>query len=246
MKKRYFLLVPLAFLLVIGSLMVPVKAASVNDPEGDLVGMSQWSEEGNPRFDCKWMPTEFNASIMDIESIEWVENGLNYSITIDFYGNVSDDSGYFTNDSIEVYIFFLVNGSVFPDEMDVDVTGGEVPDANLFISSTAGGSALGGIPAINVMEIIDDTINWNFPQSILNVTPVALDSWDLTAISLYVYEDGNYTNIALDHYNFDYVAEMLLAFCNLVNLDIPGYSIIAIGVVAVITIGVIIKKKHKK
>ena len=184
MKKRYYLLVPLALLLVLGSLMVPVKASSVTDPENDIVGMSQWSEAGNPRFDCDWTPTEFNTSSMDIKSIAWVETGgVNYSVTMEFYGNVNDT--YIANETIKVNIFFLVNGSLFSDDLEVDATAGELPEANLIIGSQLGGSAVSGLPALNVMEIVDTNITWNFPQAILNVTAVALDSWDLVAIAFY-------------------------------------------------------------
>jgi hypothetical protein len=245
LKKKYYLLVPLTLLLVAGSLMVPVRASSVTDPQNDLVGMSQWSEEGNPRFDCNWLPTEFNISSMDIKSINWVETGgVNYSITMEFYGNVNVT--YIANESIQAHIFFLVNGSVFPDDLQADPTAGELPMANLIISSQYGGSAVSGIPAPNVMEIVENNITWNFPQAILNVTAVALDSWDLIALSIYQYNDANYTNIALDHYNYDYLADTLLAFCNLVNLNIPGYSLIAVATVSIATIAVIIKNNRKK
>jgi len=240
MKNRYYLLIPITMLLLFGLLVIPAKAASVSDPEGDVIGIQTWTEGGNPKIDCDWTPE--NTSMLDIESIEWLDAGLNYTVSMTFYGNVNQTL--IEDSDVIIGMFFLINGSSFPDELD-----SETPEAHITITSEGNGTILGNetsIPITNVMVISGDTLTWNFNKSITDVTPVVLENWDLIAYATYTYTDGNFTNYALDHYNFDYLEDTLTTVCNLLNLQIPGYSLIAVGVVAVTTIGLIIRKKFKK
>ena len=98
------------------------------------------------------------------------------------------------------------------------------------------------------MLVSGHSLIWSFNKIIEPVAPVALENWDLVAFAGYSYtkvvDEITYTQIALDHYNFDYLEDSLTAACAFLN--IPGYSPIIIGVIAVVTIGVIIKKKFKK
>ncbi len=245
MKKRTFLLVPIAILLLFGLFALPVKGASVTDPEGDLIGVHQWTDgEGNPKIDCDWDPSSIvNVSSIDIKSIEWMESGggVNYTVTMTFFG--LPNATLISMGRIAASIFFIVNGSTFPDELD-----SETPDAALTIISSGGGTVLGNettIPETGVMTVSGDSIYWEFNKS-LAFNPVSLDNWDVLAAVMYQYSVDVNTYTALDHYNFDYLEDVLTLVCSLINLQIPGYSLIAVGVVAVITIGVIIKKKYKK
>ena len=241
MKKRFLLLIPITAILVLGLFMSPVKAAGINDPEGDIIGVRTWTEDGDPKIDCDWVPAD--ASFIDIEAIQWIESGggVNYTVTMSFYG--IPNATLIEDGDVTSTIFFLVNGSTFPEEMD-----SETPEAALSITSVAGGTVMGNettTPETGVMTIAGDSMVWEFNKS-LAYNPVALENWDVIAAVMYTYDEGNYTNSALDHYNFDYLEDVLTLVCSLINLQIPGYSVIAVGVVAVITIGVIVKKKYKK
>ena len=100
------------------------------------------------------------------------------------------------------------------------------------------------------MTVEVQSVSFSVNKSLSAQTPDVLENWDVMAVAAHSYAEivsnVTYTYIALDHYNFDSLEDALTLVCNLINLQIPGYSLIAVGVVAVITIGVIIKKKIKK
>ena len=244
MKKRLYLLIPIVALLALGLFMIPAKAATINDGQNDVIGIKSWEEGEELNLDCDWVPTD--ASMIDIQAITWVDAGPNYTITMTFYGN--PNATLIADGDVSVSIMFLINGSTYPDDLET-----ETPEAHLTLSSISGGVVIGNstsIPIYDVMMVSGNSLIWSFVKTIEPVTPVALDSWDLLALVYYSYtevvDEITYSYIAIDHYNFGYIAENLQAVCALLNLDIPGYSLIAVGIVAVITIGVIIKKKYKK
>jgi hypothetical protein len=240
MKKNFYLLLPIAFLLILGSFVMPARATTINDPQDDIIGIRTWEENGESKFDCEWVPPD--ASMIDIQTISWIESGPNYTITMTFYGTPSD--GLLQDGTVMVNLFFLINGSTFADDINT-----ETPEAHLTISAADDGTVIGNETTIQtgIMSLSAHSLIWSFPLTIAPVTPVALDNWDLMAFSMNGYDETieniTYNYAALDHYNFDYLEDTLTAICTLLN--IPGYSLIAVGVVAVITIGVIIKKKYK-
>ena len=241
MKKRFFLLFPIVILMILGSFIVPAKAATINDPQDDIIGIRTWTEDEEDKFDCDWVPDD--ASMIDIQTISWVDAGPNYTVTMTFFG--TPDDGLLQDGTVNVNLFFLINGSTFSEDIQ-----SETPEAHLTLSAANDGTVVGNATTVQmgVMMISGHSLIWSFPKTLAPVTPTAVDTWDLMAFTLNGYSetvgDIEYTYAALDHYNFDYLEEALTAICAL--LDIPGYSLIAIGVVAVITIGVIIKKKFKK
>ena len=241
MKKRFYLLFPVVVLLILGSFIVPTKAATINDPQDDIIGLRNWTEDGEAKFDCDWVPDD--ASMIDIQTISWIESGPNYTITMTFYGTPVD--GLLQDGTVSVMLFFLINGSTFTEDIQT-----LIPEAHLTISAENGGTVIGNSTTVQtgVMTLSSHSLIWSFPITLAPFTPAAVDSWDLIAFTLNGYDetigDITYSYAALDHYNFDYYEETMTIICILV--DIPGYSIITVGVVAVITIGVIIKKKYKK
>jgi len=245
MKKRLFLFIPLMVLLTLSSIIIPVKAAIVNDPQNDVIGLATWTEDGDPKFDCDWLPS-FSSSI-DIESIEWIESGDNYTIQISFFGTLNET---LVNTSvIEVFIFILINGTTFPEDIET-----ETPTAHFTLSSLANGTVTSSNNTVvsDAMVIGEQNLNWTFSKDIDPATPVGLENWDVVAYASWSWsqynEDTGITTqfLILDHYNFDYITSIITELCLLLDLKIPGYSLITIGVVSVITIGVIIKKKIKK
>jgi hypothetical protein len=157
-----------------------------------------------------------------------------------FYGTPND--ALLQDGNVSVLIYFLVDGSTFPEEGDA-----LIPAANLTISSAAGGTAIGTTTETGVMSISSHSLIWSFPTTVAPGTPLATNEWDIIALSLNGYDetvgDITYTYAALDHINFDYYADAMTLVCTLLN--IPGYSLIIVGIVAVVTVGVIIKKKIK-
>ena len=245
MKKRLYLLIPVIVLLALGSLMLPARASSISDPQNDLIGLASWTEDGEAKFDCDWAPAA--GSMIDIEKIEWLDAGLNYTVNVTFYGT-PNATKLETSETV-VYIFFLINGTAFPDDLET-----ETPVAHLTISSLANGTIISSNNSMvfQAMTVGAHSLFWTFPKDIDPTIPVALENWDLVAYagwgySVYDSDTGiTFQYTVLDHYNYDYLEETLLAICALLDLNIPGYSLIVVGVVATITIGVIIKKKFKK
>ncbi len=242
MKKRFYLLIPIIFLIGLGLVMIPAKAATINDAQNDVIGMQTWVEDDKLKLDCNWVPDD--SSMIDIQTISWVDAGSNYTVTMTFYGTPNATA--IEEAEVSVMIMFLINGSTYPDDLET-----ESPESHLTISSAAGGTVIGNqtsVPYVGVMQVSGNSLIWSFNKSIEPVAPIALENWDLVAFAGFSYNtevDGvTYTNLALDHYNFDYMEESLTAACLLLN--IPGYSPLIIGVIAVVTIGVIIKTNQKK
>jgi len=239
MKKRVFLLFPLVVLLFFGSSIIPVRAASVNDPQDDLIGIHTWEEDEEQDVDCDYIPTEYYY--VDIKSIEWLEVGDNYTVTITFWG--TPDQAKIESGDVAVLLMFLINGSAFPEDLE-----SESPDAHFYLAGSSGSVQANNTYEYDVMTYVGDGIVWNFNKSIAPVAPVALESWDVIAMASYSYEQTvgtvEHSYIMLDHYNFLYMETALKAICAI--LDIPGYSLIIVGVVAVVTIGFIIKRQLKK
>ena len=113
MKKRYLLLLPI-FLLIAGSFVTTTKAQTVNDPQGDIIGIHTWTEGSEQEIDCDWMPAV--TDFFDISSIEWAEAGDNYTVTMSFYGET--DIGYIDNGTVTAALFFLINGTSYPDDLE--------------------------------------------------------------------------------------------------------------------------------
>ncbi|MBN2154509.1 MAG: hypothetical protein JW776_00510 [Candidatus Lokiarchaeota archaeon] len=239
MKKHTYILLTVVLLSLLGSFMTPAYAQSVSDPEGDVIGVDQWTEGGNPRINCDWVWE--NSSMIDIATIAWLEVGTNYTVTMSFYGQ--PNATLIENSTIVAGILFLINGSVFPEELEDDS-----PEAHFTISTEANGTVMGNSTSvqINTMVVSGNDLSWTFNKSLAPVTPVVLDNWDVVAFSLFQQAEGNHTYAALDHYNFDYMEDLLKLACSLINLQIPGYSLIVVGVIAVITVGILIKKKYDK
>ena len=129
MKKRLYLLIPIIVLLAIGLVMVPAKAATINDAQDDVIGMQTWVEDDKLKVDCNWAPTD--ASMIDIQTISWVDAGPNYTVTMTFYGN--PNSTLIEEAEVSVMIMFLINGTTYPDDLETDT-----PEAHLTINSAAG------------------------------------------------------------------------------------------------------------
>ena len=247
MKKRLFLLIPITLLLVFGLFMVPAKAQDfINDAEDDVLGYHTYVDAG-PKIDCSWTHS-LNTSL-DIKSIYWHEfnDGADkFNISMEFYGVLNET--YITNGTVIVSIFFLVNGTAYPTDLEFDFANNELPDYHLIVSSLGTGIANGtGIPEIGVMAISGNNITWTFAQTVVATTPLeTLENWDVIAMTMYSLEEVNDTYVALDHYGLDHMVDNLLALCGIIEIDIPGYSLIAVGVISVITVGIIIRKKMKK
>ena len=249
MKKRLFLLIPITVLLVFGLFMVPVKAqGSINDAENDLFAYHSYTEEGNPKIDCAW-EHDLNTTL-DIKSIYWEEvfDGVDkYNISMEFYGVLNET--YITNGTVIVSIFFLVNGADYPSDLEFDLAASEVPHSDLNVASVLTGIAngTGGIPELGVMSISGNNITWTFAQTVLAAPPSeALADWSVIAMTVYFKEDVVHTYFAMDHYGLDHMIEGMTGLCGILELDIPGYSTVVIGVISVITVGAIIRKKYKK
>ena len=242
MKKRLYLLIPVVVLLASGLFIIPVKAESVNDPENDVFGSRSWTEVGTPKIDCTWLPVDY--SMIDIENITWIDGGTYYNVTMTFYG--TPNATLIEEDSVNVLIWFLIDGTSYPDDYETTM-----PEGNLTISSAINGTVWGDLlPVNNTMLVSGNSLIWSFDKAITSLTPVSLDQWDLLALANYGYT-ANISNIiytysVFDHYNYDFLEVTYGLLCGILELDIPGYSLIAIGAVSIITIGVIIKKKHKK
>jgi hypothetical protein len=222
-----------------------VNAAIINDPQNDVIGLATWTEDGDPKFDCDWLPTV--TSSIDIESIEWTESGDNFTVNISFYGILNETL--VNMSTIVVYIFILINGSTFPEDLET-----ETPTAHFSLSSLANGTVTSSNNTVvsEAMEYGEKSLNWTFSKHIDPAIPVALENWDVAAYaswswSFYSEDTGITTQyLLLDHYNFEYITQTILSICTLLDLKIPGYSLIVVGAVSILTIGVIIKKKIKK
>ena len=245
MKNRIYLLIPVVFILMLGSFIPSFQAAGINelDPENDIIGVKYWEGEDSINVDCEWLPE--NTSMIDIKNITWVDGGgFHYIVNMSFYGDIN--ATLITNEDVEISMFFLINGTDFPEEFE-----SETPDYNFLLSSTFGGSVIGNVAAeVAQMSFSTQAVSFTVNKSLSSETPVALADWKIAAVVQYMYEE-NISNViyeytAIDHYNFEYVEDTLGTLCGIFELQIPGYSIIAVGVVAVFTIGFIIKKKFKK
>ncbi len=247
MKKRFFLLIPLTILLVFGLFMVPAKGQGlINDAQNDVFGVHTYLD-GGPQIDCSWTH-ELNTSL-DIKSIFWHEfnDGVDkYNVSMEFYGTLNET--YITNETVVVNIFFLVNGTDFPSDLEFDFANGELPDYHLIVSSLGTGIANGtGIPETGVMTFSGNNITWTFNQTVVATAPLeVLENWNVTAMVVYASDNGTDTYLALDHIGLDYMMDNMLALCGILEIDIPGYPLIAVGVISVITVGMIIRKKMKK
>ncbi len=241
MKKVNFLLIPVVLLVIFGSMIIPVKAETINDPQNDIIGIRTWTEGEEDKFDCDWVPDD--ASMIDIQTISWIESGPNYTITMTFYG--TPDDGLLQDGTVNVNLFFLINGSTFSDDIQT-----ENPEAHFTISAANGGTVIGNSTTVQygVMMLSAHSLIWSFPITLAPVTPAALNTWDLMAFSMNGYSetvgDIEYSYVALDQYNFDYLEDALTAICAFLN--IPGYSLLVVGIISIITVGIIIKKNHKK
>ena len=215
--------------------MIPVNAESINDPENDLFGMQAWEEDGEINVNCDWTPSGF--SFIDIKTIEWLDAGLNYTVRIEFYGPPNQTT--IENMDAQVEVMFLVNGSDFPDDIDTNS-----PDAH--IKCLSSGYVMGDLTIeYDVMNFSGNSIIWNFNKSVVDITPQTIDIWDVVAHAGYSYtEDASgieYSYMVIDHYGLEGIVEAYQALCTL--LDIPGYSILAVGIFAIGAIVLIIRKK---
>ncbi len=243
MKKRFYILIPVIVLLVLGSTMLPVRAASISDPQNDVIGLASWTEDGEPKVNCNFLPV--GSSMIDIEKIEWEESGLNYTVNITFYG--TPNATKLETSEVAVYIFLLINGSTFPHDLET-----ETPQAHYSINSLSNGTVFSSNNSVvsQTMTVGAHSLFWTFPKDIEPTVPSALENWDLVAYAGWGFSNFDnltgmtYQYTVLDHYNYDYLEDTLLAICAF--LKIPGYSLIVIGGVAIITIGVVIKKKFKR
>ena len=247
MKKRLFLLIPITFLLVFGLFMMPAKAQDfIHDAENDVISFHQYFD-GGPQINCTWTH-DLNTSL-DIKSIYWHEfnDGADkFNVSMEFYGLVNET--YITDGNVSVTIFFLVNGTQYPRDLVFDFANDELPDYHLIVSSLGTGIANGtGIPEIGVMAISGNNITWTFAQTVVTTTPLdTLENWSVVAMAVYSADMVNDTYLALDQYGLDTMADGLLALCGILELDIPGYPLIAVGIISVITVGIVIRKKMKK
>jgi hypothetical protein len=242
MKKRFLLLIPIIAFLTMGLFMIPVKAETVNDAQDDVFGMRTWTEDGNPKVDCSWLPT--NYSMIDIQAITWVDAGSNFTVSMTFYGE--PNATLLEQANVSIVIMFLINGTTYPEDLATDS-----PDYNLLVTSEYNGTVVGdALPVNNIMNLSGNSLIWSFPKTVTSLTPVTLDLWDLLAVANYGYteniSDVIYTYSVFDHYNYTYLEDTYSLLCGILELEIPGYSLIAVGVVSVITISVIFKKKYKK
>ena len=107
MKKRFLLLIPITLMLIFGLAMIPANAQGVTDAENDLQGYHGYTEGGNPVFDCDWVP-EINTTI-DIKAIDWEDVDGNYTITMEFWGEITNYiRNYF---SVNPHCFKLTKGN---------------------------------------------------------------------------------------------------------------------------------------
>ena len=102
------------------------------------------------------------------------------------------------------------------------------------------------------MNVSGNSLIWTFAKDLEPITPDLLENWDVVAgvgweYSVYENTTGfTYDYQLIDHYNLDFLADSLTELCELIHLKIPGYSPIIVGVISIITIGIVIKKKFKK
>lgn len=247
MKKRLYFLIPITILLVFGIFIVPAKAQDfINDAQNDVIGYHTYIDDG-PKIDCTWTH-DLNTSL-DIKSIYWYEfnDGVDkYNVSMEFYGVLNET--YIIDENVTVNIFFLVNGTEYAQDLEFDYMNDELPYYHLMLSSLATGIANGtGIPEIGVMSISGNNITWTFAQTVVATAPLeTLNNWNTVAMVVYSSDNGSDTWIAIDHYGLDYMMDTLLALCGIIEIDIPGYSLIAVGAISVVTVGFIIRKKMKK
>ena len=97
------------------------------------------------------------------------------------------------------------------------------------------------------MSISGNNITWTFNQTVVTTTPLeASENWGVVAMAVYTADNGTDTYLALDQYGLDTMVENMLLLCGIFEIDIPGYSLIAVGGISVITVGIVIRKKMKK
>jgi len=124
----------------------------------------------------------------------------------------------------------------------------QFPDAHFQLTTSGQGTVTGNSTSYqyDTLTVNTNDFTWSFWKNLTDVTPVALANWDVVGFTSYDESNANHTYAALDHYNFDYMEEILTLVCALLNLEIPGYPLIAVGIIAIITVSVIIRKKFKK
>ena len=163
MKKRLYLLIPVVVLLASGLFIIPVKAETRNDDENDVFGLRSWTEDGNPKIDCTWLPV--NYSMIDIENVTWLDAGTNYTVTMTFYG--TPNATLVEEESVNVFIWFLIDGTSYPDDYETTM-----PEGNLTISSAINGTVWGDLlPVNNTMLVSGNSLIWSFDKTITSLTP---------------------------------------------------------------------------
>ena len=92
----------------------PCESTNVTDPQNDVIGLKSWTEDGEPKFDCTWLPVAPAVAMIDIEKIEWLNASVDYTVNMTFYG--TPNATYLESSDIVVYMYFLIDGTPFPDD----------------------------------------------------------------------------------------------------------------------------------
>jgi hypothetical protein len=170
------------------------------------------------------------APFLDIKSITWTDNGVNYTIILDFWNGI--DIGKIIAGTVWGTVIFSVNGSTIDDyQLGIGFTGA--------VSSWYAYETVNYVNLVSIASYTTSAISWTFPMSLLDGVSgkVTLDQWVVRAHAMYVSEAAG--DAAWDVYNYPNFPGSHGITCVTVPAVIPGFDSTIVGLVALVSVVVV-------